>query len=186
MSAKTPVIACLGGSLRQPSRSLAALQFVATVAEAHGVRADILDVRELALPMYQPDWEIDDYPEAQQPAIRHLLTSFRQADAFVWSTPTYHGTVSGVFKNAIDYCEYLCDDTPAYLQGRPIGLITINEQVTFTAMAHIVYGLRGWLAPTQVLLTKDHFSDDFQLTSDRVKARLERLVGELLSFVQRT
>jgi FMN reductase len=186
MSATSPLIVGLGGSMRQKSRSLSSLRTVATFAEAKGIRTDVLDVRALALPMYHPDLAIEDYPAQDQPSIHRLLTSFREADAFVWSTPCYHGTISGVFKNAIDFLEYLQDDVPPYLQGRPVGLIAINEQITFTAMTQCVYGLRGWLAPTQVLLTSEHFDTKFQIINQRVLTRLERLVGELITFVSRT
>ena len=36
-----------------------------------------------------------------------------QADAMIWSSPTYHGSVSGSFKNALDWLILLAENAPA-------------------------------------------------------------------------
>jgi NAD(P)H-dependent FMN reductase len=58
----------LGGSLRKPSRSRAALAVALDGAAAAGAAVELLDLRELGLPMYSPDLEAD--PPA---AVRRLL-----------------------------------------------------------------------------------------------------------------
>jgi FMN reductase len=103
----------------------------------------------------------------------------------VWSSPTYHGTISGAFKNALDFMEFLADDQPAYLQGRAAGLIAIPDSTTFTAMINAVHELRAWLAPTQVVLSKQDFSPELTLNSERAQRRLARLAGELMDFGRR-
>jgi len=88
----------LGGSLARASRSRAALKAaLAGVAEA-GAETELLDLlRELALPMYDPD-----QPGATEPASR-LIESCHAADGLLWSSPLYQGTISGAFKNALDW-----------------------------------------------------------------------------------
>lgn len=180
-----PTVSFLGGSLRQRSISRAAMLTAAAMAQEHEVCVEVLDVRELNLPMFIPDRGIEEYLPEQQAGINRLVDVCRRSDAMVWSSPTYHGTVSGVFKNAIDFIELLSKDSRPYLQGCAVGLIAINDNTPFTAMAHMAHELRAWLAPTQVTMTRVAFSDDLVCMDERVKKRLNRLVNELLAFVER-
>jgi len=38
------------------------------------------------------------------------VARYREADAMLWATPTYHGTMSGALKNALDYMQLLAKD----------------------------------------------------------------------------
>ena len=42
----------------------------------------------------------------------------------IWSSPTYHGSVSGSFKNALDWLILLAEREPPYLSNKPVGLVT--------------------------------------------------------------
>jgi FMN reductase len=42
----------------------------------------------------------------------------------VWSSPLNHGTVSGAFKNALDWLQLLGDHEPPYLTDKVIGLVS--------------------------------------------------------------
>lgn len=57
---KPTTIVALGGSMRQRSFTRAALQSALAVASAHGAQTELLDVRALALPMYQPGFTISE------------------------------------------------------------------------------------------------------------------------------
>src|ERR1041385_2690651 len=154
-----PTFTLLGGSLRERSRSRALLQISLAFARERGIEAQLLDLRELDLPMFLPDRTLEDYPVGKQAVIAHLLEAYRRAHAMIWACPTYHGTVSGVFKNALDFAELLAHDAHPYLQGRAVGIIAINDTTTLTAMSHCVHELRAWLAPTQIMATENSFSE---------------------------
>lgn len=177
----TPHLVVLGGTLRPQSRSRAAAAFAVSVAQETGVSSELLDLRELGLPMFVPDQMLEAYPAEQQASIRRLLEACRASTAQIWCTPTYHGTVPGVFKNALDLVELLADDTPPYLTGRKVGLIAINDSKTFGAMINSVQELRAWLTPTHVLLDGSAFDAERQLTDATAVRRIRRLVGEVLS-----
>lgn len=176
----------LGGTLRENSLSRAALQAALNIAARQGVQTELLDLRALNLPMYVPDWGLSDYPREHQPAIEHFIESCRMSKAMVWASPTYHGTVSGVFKNALDFIEMLSEETPPYLNGKAIGLISINDSKTFSAMSNSVHELQAWLAPTHVVLKKADFdlAGDIHLNSDSGTRRVTRLVNELMHFLR--
>ena len=177
-----PALTLLGGSLREHSRTLALLQTSLAFARERGIDAQLLDLRELDLPMFLPDRTLEDYPIEKQATIARLLEAYRRAHAMVWACPTYHGTVSGVFKNALDFAELLAKDARPYLHGCAVGIIAINDTSTLTAMSHCVHELRAWLAPTQIMATGSSFSETRELIDDRVKRRLAQQIDELISF----
>jgi FMN reductase len=179
-----PYLVGLGGSLREQSRSAAALREALRIASAAGAETELLDVRELALPMYSPVLDLGEYPEAARPGIVRLLAAVGRADAMLWASPTYHGTVTGAFKNALDFFELLPEAPARYLEGRAVGVITIPDPVTFGAMADAAHELRAWLAPTRVALRSADYAPDLTITDNAALRRLTRLVGELLSFAR--
>ena len=179
---KSPRLAGLGGSMRENSYSRAALREALRIAEAAGAATELLDVRELNLPMFVPDLPVEGYPSSQQANITRFIEACRRADVMIWASPTYHGALSGAVKNALDFMEFLSDDEPPYLQGRAVGLLTIPDSVTFAGMINAVHELRAWLAPTQVTLSRQHFTAELLLNDERTQRRLTRLVKELLDF----
>lgn len=182
MAPHPPHLVGLGGTLRESSRSRAAVIAALRHANSQGVATTLLDPAALTLPMYHPDYAPGDYPTEAQPAIAAVLAACRSATAMIWSSPTYHGTVSGVFKNTLDFIELLADERPPYLSGRRIGLISINDSKTFSAMSNSVHELRGWLAPTHVLLQGGDFTGEpLALTSASGLRRVRRVVDEVLN-----
>ncbi|KUG09025.1 NADPH-dependent FMN reductase [Solirubrum puertoriconensis] len=172
----------LSGSLRPGSHSTAALRAGLRIAAESGAATELLDLRELNLPVYLPDLALEDYPAEAQGAISRLVAAFRSADVMLWATPTYHGCMSGALKNAIDYMQLLARDSAPYLQGRAVGLVALATPAPLGNMADCVTELRAWLAPTRVTLTANDFSPEGTLTSESGNRRLTRVVTELLGF----
>ena len=125
-----PVLVGLGGSLRASSRTRSALAAALNLAAAAGATTHLLDPATLQLPIYHPDWALDDYPAASQAGIAELLHWSRRAQLMLWASPTYHGTISGVFKNALDFLEFASNDERPYLQGKAVGLIVVSDPGT--------------------------------------------------------
>src|SRR5688572_7324802 len=109
----------LGGTLGRSSINLWALEHALKAAEATGATVDLLSLNDLDLPMMQPDLKYPDTPDN----VHRLVEAARKADAMIWSTAVYHGTLAGVTKNALDYFEYLRTDPEPYLTNKAIGLI---------------------------------------------------------------
>jgi FMN reductase len=168
--------------MRLNSYTRAATETALRIAAERGAQTEMLDLRKLNLPIYVPDAAVHDYLPEHQLGITQLMDACRKATAFVWCSPCYHGTVSGIFKNAIDFIEMLSDEDPAYLTGKFVGVMAVNDSKTFSAMSNSVHELRAWLAPTHVLLTKKDFDAELNLTSETGLRRVTRLVQELMSF----
>ncbi len=134
----------LGGSYDERSRSLAALRIALEGARRGGAEVRLFDVRELDLPMY--DAAIEPPPSALA-----LADAVYSAQGMLWSSPLYHGTISGSFKNALDWLELLGDREPSYLTDKAIGLISAAGGTqglnAVNTMEFVVRALRGWAVP---------------------------------------
>jgi len=134
----------LGGSYGEPSRSLAALRIALDGARSAGAAVRLFDVGELALPMYDPALEAP-------PAALELAEAVYAAQGMIWSSPLYHGTISGSFKNALDWLELLGEREPPYLADKAIGLIAAAGGTqglnAVNTMEFVVRALRGWAVP---------------------------------------
>ena len=73
-----------GGSLARASLSLTALRIALDGAAEAGATTALLDLRELDLPMYNPDDEREPPPAAST-----LIEACYGADGMVWSSPMY-------------------------------------------------------------------------------------------------
>ena len=173
----------IGGTLRENSTSLGALRRSLAAAEEAGAEVELLDLKELRLPMYEPGKPLDEYGES----VRRLIEATREADALLVSTAAYHGTLAGVTKNALDFVQFLSrSEERAYLDGKAVGLISTagGEQAAANAnaaMVNVVHSLRGIVAPLMVGVTKawQHTDDGGDITDDNYGRRLDSL-GELV------
>ncbi len=180
---KQPIkIVGVGGTLSKTSKSLYALDYALSVAKEQGAEISRFSMRDLQLPMYDPADNYDDLSDKT----KHFIETMRSADAMIWSTGAYHGTLAGVTKNAIDYMEYLSGGEYPYLHNKVIGLIvTAGGDMagvnTLTAMTHSVHSLRGIVAPLMVSIhnAKSAFDSDGNLTSEKYENKLTGL-GKLM------
>jgi FMN reductase len=140
-----PRIVGLGGSLASVSTSRAALRRALEGSAAAGAETTLLDLRELALPMYDPDHEEPTEAAAE------LIESCYAADGLLWSSPLYQGTISGAFKNALDWLHELGRRHPPYLHDKVVGLISAAGGTqglqAINTMEFSARALRAWAVP---------------------------------------
>jgi len=118
--------------------------------------------------------------------VRFLLTAMSEADAFIWSSPQYHGTISGSFKNALDWLDVLEKQDPPYLTDKVVGLVsaaggTQGIQAIIT-MEFIVRALRGLAIPLVVPIPKarEAFDEAGRIVDPKIDAQLRRLGSEVV------
>ena len=135
----------LGGSLAAHSTSLAALRIALEGAAEAGAATELLDIKELSLPIYDPG--VKNPP----PSVTRMCEGLYEADGLVWSSPMYNGTISGSFKNALDWLILLSDRDPAYLTDKVVGLISTAGGAqglqAVNTMEFVVRALRAWAVP---------------------------------------
>jgi FMN reductase len=168
----------LGGSLAQESTSLAAVRVALEGAAAAGADIELHDIKALDLPMYVPNM-------AKPPgAAVELCESVFRCDGMIWSSPLYHGTISGSFKNALDWLQLLSDRKPAYLTDRIVGLIstaggTQGLQAVNT-MEFVVRALRGWAVPLVIPIPQAwRVIQHGTVMNDHIANQLRTLGGEV-------
>ncbi|HKS45379.1 MAG TPA: NADPH-dependent FMN reductase [Amycolatopsis sp.] len=136
----------IGGSLRAGSQSERALHIALQGAEEAGARAHAITGSDLVLPFYD-----SGIPDRTPEALR-LIEAIRQADGLIIVSPGYHGALSGLIKNALDYVEDLRPDARPYLDGRGVGLVAVAygwqaAVTTLDQLRTITHALRGWPTP---------------------------------------
>lgn len=174
----TVKIVALGGTVTPGSATEMALRYALKPVEESGAEVQVFGGEYLCtLPHYLGTGH---RPEDG----RELVEAVRQADGVLIAAPGYHGTVSGLVKNALDYLEDLAMDGRPYLDGRAVGLIACasGDQAamgTVQTLRSIVHALRGWPTPMAATLRTYHglFSPEGECLDDRVRTQL-RLVGE--------
>jgi FMN reductase len=175
-----PTIVGLGGSLASVSTSRAALQRALEGAAAAGAKTTLLDLRELDLPMYDPD-----HAEPAQAAAR-LIESCYAADGLLWSSLLYQGTISGAFKNALDWLHELGRRDPPYLHDKVVGLISAAGGTqglqAINTMEFSARALRAWAVPYVVPIASAArvFEDDGRIRDGSVERQLAMLGGEVV------
>ncbi len=141
-----PYIVGIGGTQRPGSSSELALRHCLAAAEKAGAETDLICGPALELPLFDPG------VAHRTPAALRLLQSLRRADGIVIATPSYHGGMSGMIKNAIDYTEDMREDARSYFDGRAVGCIVCaaGDQAlgaTLIGLRSVVHALRGWPTP---------------------------------------
>ncbi|PSQ44082.1 FMN reductase [Halobacteriales archaeon SW_7_68_16] len=138
-----PHVLAICGSLRDRSHTRVALRAALAGADAAGATTELLDLRELELPVFDADAdEAGDAP--------HLTERVRAADSILLGTPVYHGSYSSVLKNALDYCGF--DE----FEGTTVGLLAVaGGRFPVTALDHlrsVCRALNAWVLPHQAAL----------------------------------
>ncbi len=146
MSDDVVTIVAIGGSTRPGSSSELAVRCAGRAAEAAGANVVYITGRDLILPIY--DTETNDRTEQA----RTLVEAIRGAHGLLIASPGYHGGISGMIKNALDYIEDLREDDRPYLHGRAVGCIAVayGWQATVSTLHQIrqvTHALRGWPTP---------------------------------------
>lgn len=173
----TPRIVAIGGTVSIGSTTELALRTAMASAAAHGAEVQLFDGAYLAA---LPHYRSSAHAGAEG---REMVEAVRTADGVLLAAPGYHGTISGLVKNALDYLEDLSKDVRPYLDGRAVGLIATayGDQATMSTMQtlrSIVHALRGWPTPMGATIRTypGLFSPDGECLDDRARMQLD-MVG---------
>jgi FMN reductase len=132
--------------VRAGSTSEIALRVALDGAEAAGARVRMFGAAELGLPFYDPK---STYRTEQA---LELIGALRASDGVIVASPGYHGALSGMIKNALDYIEDMAGDARVYLDGLPFGCIGVAHGsqaavAVLTNLRGIAHALRAYPTP---------------------------------------
>jgi FMN reductase len=183
MPANGKFIIGIGGTLRPDSSTERTVRKVLDYAAAKGARTRFFAGKDIDLPMYAPG--MSEIPESA----RRLIDGIRRADAIIIGSPGYHGSVSGLVKNALDYVEELAGDERPYFAGRPIGCVATGAgwqgaNATLQALRSIAHALRGWPSSLGVALNSREplFNAKGEPVHPEVDAQLRTMATQLIEF----
>ncbi|HEY9779921.1 MAG TPA: NADPH-dependent FMN reductase [Leptolyngbyaceae cyanobacterium] len=165
----------IGGSLRRDSYSQIALNVAASRVEALGAEMEVLDLRLLQLPFCNGEDEYPDYPD-----VKRLQQTVKQADGLILATPEYHGSVSGVLKNALDLMSF------EQLDGKVTGLISVlGGQPNSNALNDlriIMRWVHGWVIPEQIAIGQawKAFDPEGKLLDEKLSQRFDSFAQSLV------
>ena len=147
-AATQPLVVGIGGTVGGTSSTEHALRIALSAAAEEGYRTRLFGGEALArLPLYDPR------AASRTDEERDFVAAVRDASAIIIASPGYHGSISGVVKNALDLLEETARDAERpYLHDVPVGLIATAygwqaTGSTIAALRSIVHALRGWPTP---------------------------------------
>ena len=120
----------------------------------------------------------DDY--AGYPDVKRLQDVVKEADAIVLVSPEYHGSVSGVLKNALDLMGF------EEMAGKITGLISVlGGQANSNALNDlrlIMRWVNAWVIPEQIGIAQawKAFGDDGKLLDEKLAERFDRFAQSLV------
>ena len=162
----------VASSMRESSYSTRVLKVALEKTEKRGAEAKLLDLRELQLPMYHPE-------QNSSSELDKVTEYVKWADAFVLASPDYHGSMSGVMKNFLDF--FWSD-----FAGKTFGYICASHEKGLTVMDQMRTAVRqcyGWSMPYGVSVNSDQdFDKQGNITNGNVISRIETIARDLVVY----
>ncbi len=175
----------LNGSPAINSHTGALLACLRELLEKEGYEATVVNVRNLALPVNDPNYH--DNPEGHpDQKVRDFAQSIKEAQVVVLGSPCYHGSFSGLLKGALDH---LVDEA---FKGKAVGVVSHAAGIRVSMqpaqqLALVVRTMEGRVSDRLIGTCKADYTEQdghFVLSSEEILQRCERFVRELLELVQ--
>jgi NAD(P)H-dependent FMN reductase len=159
-------ILVMAGALRAGSYNKMLARAGAEALEALGVEVDLLDMREIPMPVYDGDLEdAEGLPEGA----KAFQARIEAADGFMFASPEYNHSIPGAFKNALDWASR---HDEAGFEGKVVGLMSASPGAfgglrMLPHLRQVMMAFGCWVVPMQVTVMKaaDAFDADGKLTS---------------------
>ncbi|NKB66575.1 MAG: hypothetical protein GKR89_05905 [Candidatus Latescibacteria bacterium] len=164
----------LCGSLSEGSYTRRVVELALEGAQQTGARTQLIDLREYNLPFCDGRDEEGEYPAD----VFRLQRDVAQARGVILGTPEYHGSFSGVLKNALDLMGF------DQWEGKMVGLVGVSggrmgANNALNGLRDICRALHAWVIPEQASVPQawKEFDDDGAMTDEELAERV-RAVGK--------
>jgi FMN reductase len=182
----SPLVVGIGGTTRPNSSSEIALRLALQAAADAGARTQAFLGTDIEFPIYAPE------RAARDSRVLAFLDAVRLADAVIISSPGYHGSISGLIKNGLDYMEDMRGDTRPYLEGRAVGCIVCAHGwqatgTTLSALRDVVHALRGWPTPLGATInTSTRVFEGGRCVEEKAAMQLATVGRQVVEFARLT
>jgi len=171
-------ITMIAGSNREGAMSTNLLHYIDHLLKAKNIPATLVDLRELHLPLFSPDnW--DFHPNAQ-----YVLETVADADGLILATPEYHGSISGVLKNALDYMN------ASHVSGKPVlSVSSAGGPMGVSSLSNlqsIIRALHGINSPEWISIGAGNhsFGPDGAPSDEGIRERVESAVDKFVNLTR--
>lgn len=172
-------ITLINGSLAHASHTYVLLEYLHELLEEKGIGAKIWDIRQKPLPYVMPEYHHDPL-QTPSGLVRDFVKTIESSQGIILGSPLYHGSYSGVLKNALDS---LSKDA---FKNKAVGLVSNAGTRGTGAMEHlrsVIRTMYGYSLQTQIATEEEDFKEvkgSFILTNNDIKQRSIRFVAELI------
>jgi chromate reductase, NAD(P)H dehydrogenase (quinone) len=178
-------VLAFAGALRKGSFNRKLIAIAARHAAAMGAEVDLLDLHEVAMPLYDGDVEQEGMPAGSK-ALRERIAA---AQVLLISSPEYNSSIPGTLKNAIDWASR--PPTPPF-RGKVVGLMAASPgpyggarmlgdlRKVFAAMGSLV-------VPTQLALSRagEVFNERDELRDPNLERAVEGVVRDAIDTARK-
>jgi NAD(P)H-dependent FMN reductase len=169
----------LSGSLREGSYTGIAVRKALEGARAAGATTEFIDLRDYSLVFNIGSTQAADYPAD----ITRLRKALQGAQGIILGTPEYHGSFSGVLKNALDLMGF--DE----FEGKMIGLVGVSGGAmgafdALNSLRTIGRALHAWVVPDQASIPEAWkvFEPDGTVKNANLEKRLLNVGSQVARF----
>ncbi|HYE72899.1 MAG TPA: NADPH-dependent FMN reductase [Blastocatellia bacterium] len=175
---QTTVIGIVG-SLRAGSYTRLAVEQALQAARDAGARTRLIDLKDYQLIFCDGESPLDSLPTD----VAKLRTEVASAQGIILGTPEYHGSFSGVLKNALD----LLDGSE--ISGKVIGLIGVSGGAlggidALNSLRVIARSLHSWVIPQQVAIPEAWkvFDETGKIKDHKLEKRVQEVGRQVARF----
>src|SRR5919107_771608 len=169
----------IAGSMRSNSYSFKALEHALKIAkDNYNAEINLFDLRKNRLPIYEPNLNHDQIQTAEKESLQMANTLVRWADAIILTSPDYHGSMSGVLKNFLDYFW-------KEFSGKTFGYICASHEKGLTVMEQMRTAVRqcyGWSMPYGISTSSDDFDMKGNIVNKKTLLRIEMLSRDITYY----
>jgi FMN reductase len=169
----------LCGSLRHGSYTRMAVQVALQGAQEVGAQTQLIDLKDYRLLFCDGKEDESAYPED----VFTLRREIRQAQGIILGTPEYHGSFSGVLKNALDLMGF------EEIEGKMIGLVGVSGGAlgavnALNSLRTIGRALHAWVVPEQASIPEAWkvFDESGTLTDSALEKRVKEVGRQVARF----
>jgi NAD(P)H-dependent FMN reductase len=162
----------------EPSATRRALVLALEAAQEAGATTQLLDLREFRLPFASSGFDPAEFPD-----VARFNQLVRESDAHIWATPEYHGSFSGVLKNALDLGSF------EEYEGKVVALVGVagGQIGAINALSHlrgVARQLHAWVLPQQVSIARAYsaFDENGRLRDEKLALLFQNLGQDLTKW----
>jgi len=163
----------IGSSMRKNSFGTETLRIILNKVNQNGGKGHLINLFETPLPIYSPENNIDN------PFIDNATNLVNWADAFIFATPDYHGSMAGSLKNFMDYFW-------SEFAGKTFGYLCSSHEKGLTVMDQMRTAIRqcyGWSLPYGISINSStDFNEKRQLVNKQLVKRLDSFARDMVVY----